>query len=124
VNTKWQYGTSSNSASECLCALFARGASLSAARAHLQAWFRAGAAVREQLLVEMRIVQGWIDEHKPNTPPAARSWSWWVRQAEPWDRARRASARAAAPCDSSIATALPLGEDIELRPLVTALELY
>ncbi len=109
---------------ESLCGVIGEGASLSAARAHLQAWINADAAAHERLLVELHIVQGWLEQHKPDAPAGTRSWSWWVRQAEPWDRARRASAQAMAPCEASSVTALPVGLDIELRPLLTALDLY
>lgn len=109
---------------ESLCGVVGEGASLWAARAHLLAWVSAGVDARERMLVELHIVQGWIEERKPDPPPAARAWSWWVRQAEPWDRARRATAQAASPLEARNTPAPTVSEEVELRPLVTALDLY
>ena len=100
---------------------------VAALRAHLFAWLNSDAAGKDQLLVEMQIVEDWIDSQAPNVGEAAKAlchWSWWTRRALAWDRTRRQSAidvPAVQPAPLPLFKTLAA---VELRPLLTALDLH
>ena len=96
---------------------------VAALRAHLHAWISGAGAGKDQLLIELQIVHDWIDHCDPDTPTVTSRWSWWTRRALGWDRTRRQAALDVPAQHPEPSTQLALG-DIELRPLLTPLELY
>lgn len=95
-----------------------------ALRAHLRAWMDRPAEGKDQLLLEMQIVDDWIDSQGPRAPTLACPWSWWTRRALAWDDRRRQAALDMLVPDREPSTQVEVAEGIELRPLLTPLDLH